>query len=163
MNPVDPYRLQALDLDALVAAAGALVRRARLSAEDARISAVPDARTVRYYQSLGVMDRPSSYDGRRAIYGLRHLLQIVAAKLLQSQGLSLSQVQAALAGATDAALEAAVAEALGTAPPALPPAPTGLIAVRLAPGVHLSIDPTLVSDPDQLIALLTRALHGGTP
>ncbi len=75
---------------------------------DGRVRAAPDARTIRYYQSLGLVDRPLRYDGRQAVYGYRHLLQAAAVKLLQAQGLSLAQVQSALQGVSTAQLEDAV-------------------------------------------------------
>lgn len=58
-----------------------------------RVREIPDARIIRYYTTLGIVDRPLGYDGRTAIYSTRHLLQIVAIKRLQQRGASLSQVQ----------------------------------------------------------------------
>lgn len=69
-----------------------------------RVRAVPDARTIRYYTTLGLLDRPE-VSGRTALYGRRHLLQLVAIKRLQATGLSLAEVQARLQGATPSALE----------------------------------------------------------
>ncbi len=64
----------------------------------ARVRAVPDARTIRYYTTLGLVDRPA-LQGRTALYGEKHLLQLVAIKRLQAEeGLSLSQVQERLTG-----------------------------------------------------------------
>jgi DNA-binding transcriptional MerR regulator len=68
-----------------------------------RVREVPDGRTVRYYTTLGLVDRPV-LRGRTALYGRRHLLQLVAIKRLQAQGLSLAEVQARLLGRTDEAL-----------------------------------------------------------
>ena len=65
---------------------------------DERIRDVPNARVLRYYQSNGLIGRPLRYDGRRARYGFGHLVQAVAVKVLQREGLSLAQVQEALAG-----------------------------------------------------------------
>lgn len=65
---------------------------------------VPDRRTIRYYTTLGLIDRPKVMRGRTALYGRRHLLQLVAIKRLQARGLSLSEVQGELAGATDGML-----------------------------------------------------------
>jgi DNA-binding transcriptional MerR regulator len=69
-----------------------------------RVRDVPDRRTIRYYTTLGLLDRPVELRGRTALYGRRHLLQLVAIKRLQAQGLSLTEVQARLLGLTDAAL-----------------------------------------------------------
>jgi len=65
-----------------------------------RVRAVPDARTIRYYTTLGLIDRPAEMRGRIAFYNRKHVLQLVAIKRLQAAGLSLEQVQERLAGAT---------------------------------------------------------------
>src|SRR5690348_15034744 len=49
----------------------------------ARVRDVPDVRTIRYYTTLGLIDRPAALRGRTALYGRRHLLQLVAIKRLQ--------------------------------------------------------------------------------
>ena len=69
-----------------------------------RVRDVPDQRTIRYYTTLGLIDRASEMRGRTALYGPRHLLQLVAIKKLQAKGQTLAEVQRALAGQTDAAL-----------------------------------------------------------
>ena len=66
---------------------------------------VPDARTIRYYTTLGLLDRPESYRGRTALYGRRHLAQLVAIKRLQARGNTLSQIQTQLLGISPAQLE----------------------------------------------------------
>jgi DNA-binding transcriptional MerR regulator len=70
-----------------------------------RVRAVPDQRTIRYYTTLGLLDRPAAMQGRTAFYGRRHLLQLVAIKRLQARGLSLVELQQRLVGLPDAALE----------------------------------------------------------
>jgi 3-dehydroquinate dehydratase len=57
---------------------------------------LPDTRTVRWYQTLGMVDRPAAFRGRTALYGRRHLLQLAAIKKLQSSGLPLADIQRAL-------------------------------------------------------------------
>jgi DNA-binding transcriptional MerR regulator len=69
-----------------------------------RVRDVPDQRTIRYYTTLGVIDRPAAMRGRTALYGRRHLLQLVAIKRLQAKGLSLADIQRQLLGLTDAGL-----------------------------------------------------------
>jgi hypothetical protein len=69
-----------------------------------RVRDVPDRRTIRYYTTLGLVDRPAAMRGRTALYGMRHLLQLVAIKRLQANGLSLAEIQARLVGLTDGAL-----------------------------------------------------------
>jgi hypothetical protein len=89
-----------------------------------RVRDVPDLRTIRYYTTLGLLDRPAEMRGRTALYRHRHLLQLVAIKRLQARGLSLAQVQARAFGLTDAAL-ARIARA---------PAPEGVAAPSAAGG-----------------------------
>jgi Vault protein inter-alpha-trypsin domain/MerR HTH family regulatory protein len=79
---------------------------------------VPDQRAIRYYTTIGLVDRPSGMRGRTALYGRRHLLQLVAIKRLQAGGLSLVDVQRELAGATDAQLERVARVPGGAAAPA---------------------------------------------
>jgi DNA-binding transcriptional MerR regulator len=70
-----------------------------------RVRDVPDERTIRYYTTLGLIDRPAAMRGRTALYRLRHLLQLVAIKRLQALGLSLAEVQRRVLGLSDSALE----------------------------------------------------------
>src|SRR3954469_16906893 len=71
------------------------VRIAALPApRNGQVRAVPDERTVRYYGTLGLLDRPSAMRGRTALYGPRHVAQVVAIKRLQTMGRSLSEIQA---------------------------------------------------------------------
>ncbi len=62
--------------------------------------------TIRYYTTLGLIDRALEMRGRTALYGPRHLLQLVAIKKLQAKGQALAEVQRTLAGQTDDALRA---------------------------------------------------------
>jgi hypothetical protein len=70
-----------------------------------RVREVPDQRAIRYYTTIGLMDRPAAMRGRTALYARRHLLQLVAIKRLQAGGRTLARIQRELAGATDAQLE----------------------------------------------------------
>jgi DNA-binding transcriptional MerR regulator len=65
---------------------------------------VPDRRAIRWYTTIGLVDRPVAHRGRTALYGPRHLLQLVAIKRLQARGLPLVAIQQELAGATDTQL-----------------------------------------------------------
>lgn len=156
MNPLNPYRDQELDAAGLARAASELLALRPVPADE-RVRALPDVRTLRYYQSTQLLDRPTRYAGRRAMYGFRHLLQVLAVKLLQSQGRSLASIQTGLAGRTNTELEAALLPAF--APDASPPpAPQELRTVRLAPGVLVTLDPACVQDIDQVIDALRAAL-----
>ena len=73
-------------------------------APNGRVREVPDARALRWYATIGLLDRPSAFRGRTALYGPRHLLQAVAVKRRQAEGMALAQIQAELSGATDTML-----------------------------------------------------------
>ncbi|HYV35903.1 MAG TPA: MerR family transcriptional regulator [Gemmataceae bacterium] len=74
--------------------------------ENGSVRDVPDGRTIRYYTTLGLIDRPTQMRGRTALYGRRHLLQLVAIKRLQAKGQTLAQLQTQLVGLTDNELAA---------------------------------------------------------
>jgi DNA-binding transcriptional MerR regulator len=65
-----------------------------------QISDVPNGRTIRYYATIGLLDRPRLF-GRTAMYGQRHLEQLVAIKRLQAEGLPLAEVQRRLLALDD--------------------------------------------------------------
>ena len=66
-----------------------------------RVRAVPDTRTIRYYTTLGMIDKPAEMRGRTAYYDKRHVVQIVAIKKLQAEGMALNAIQQKLASLTD--------------------------------------------------------------
>jgi DNA-binding transcriptional MerR regulator len=88
----------------LVALASRALEGAEPGTASGRVTGVPDARLVRWYSTIGLVDRPSLGPGRVAYYGPRHLLQLVAVKRLQAQGLALAAVQERLTGSTEAEL-----------------------------------------------------------
>jgi len=88
-----------------------LGERSLLEAQaDGRISAAPDPRTVRYYTTLGLLDRPEIV-AREARYGRRHVLQLCAIKAMQAAGLPLSEIQARLYARSDSELDAMITTA----------------------------------------------------
>ena len=101
-----------LSLDDVVAAVERLLQDAGVDDRkpDGRVAPVPDARTVRYYTTLGLVDRPRIVD-REARYGQRHVLQLAAIKRMQADGARLADVQRRLYGRSDAELHALVATA----------------------------------------------------
>jgi len=58
-----------------------------------QVRAVPDDRTIRYYATIGLLDKPIEMRGRTAFYGKKHIAQIVAIKRLQAMGRSLAEIQ----------------------------------------------------------------------
>ena len=72
--------------------------------QNGQVRAVPDDRTDRYYQAIGLLDRPSAMRGRTALYGKKHVAQVVAIKRLQTMGRSLAEIQALWPTLDDATL-----------------------------------------------------------
>ena len=148
-----------------------------------RVTWTPTPRLIRYYTTLGLVDRPAGFEGRAALYGPRHLLQVLAIKRLQLDGKSLDEVQPWLLGRSDADLAAILGVTLplpdpvGTAPvvpqvaerPAnfweavpAPRAPAGRPVIRFEPlpGVEVLIDPDRLPaghSPDSLMSLIAQA------
>jgi DNA-binding transcriptional MerR regulator len=147
-----------------------------------RVREVPDRRTIRYYTTLGLLDRPT-LRGRTALYSRRHLAQLVAIKRLQARGLSLAEAQARLLGLADRKLaelaqlpaggedappaeepaeagrrgQAFWAAAPGPAAAAVEPAPRALTGVALAEGVTLLLDAGRAPDEHDLEAVRAAA------
>ena len=133
-----------------------------------RVRAVPDRRAIRWYTTIGLIDRPVAHRGRTALYGPRHLLQLVAVKRLQARGLPLVAIQQELAGATDSQLARVARLPLGARPTVAPgpvPAvvvpdggdpPTGRVADRRA-----AADPPRSAAPAPPPAVAPR-VAGGT-
>jgi len=107
-------------------AAAALAGEAGRGTGDGRIRAVPNERLIRWYTTIGLVDPPLARRGRVALYGPRHLMQLVAIKRRQAAGRSIAEIQAELAGATDAVLAA-----IARIPPSV-----------LAPAARPAADPT---------------------
>lgn len=128
---------------------------------DGRVARAADPRTVRYYQSLGILDRPLSYEGHKARYGPRHLLQLLSVKALQRLRLPLSEIQERLYGRSDAELEALIAAM--ARPPSVEEVGLPIKMSRevvLAPGLKLIADEGWVAgdDPERLVASFRAAL-----
>jgi DNA-binding transcriptional MerR regulator len=126
-----------------------------------RVRAVPDQRAIRWYTTIGLVDRPAEMRGRTALYSRRHLLQLVAIKRRQAQGHTLAQIQAELAGATDESLQPIAALTADTPQPARdrfwtdrpqatpdPAAVEFVTAFRLADGVTVVLDQATHATPD---------------
>jgi DNA-binding transcriptional MerR regulator len=163
---LDLYKGRELDLAALCDAARHLLVAAGIEPGDDRVAAYPDKRTVRYYQSIGLLSKPLRYDGRRAIYGDMHLFRVTCIKLLQAEGHSLAQIQSVIPKATLEQLEKALRQALS-----LPSVPGDedrsmesgrvLHSVEVIPGVIITIDPSIVKTPDLTLARIKAALSSG--
>jgi MerR HTH family regulatory protein len=143
-----------------------------------RVREVPDRRTIRWYTTIGLLDRPAAMRGRTALYGRRHVLQLVAIKRLQADGHTLADVQRQLLGATDTTLtelarlpntppthpetptrERFWATPTNPPPPTAPPVGHALVhGVRLGDGVTLLLaNATRTPNADDLSAIETAA------
>jgi DNA-binding transcriptional MerR regulator len=69
--------------------------------QNGRVRELPNGRTIRWYTTIGLVDRPAATRGRNALYNRRHVLQLAAVKRLQAAGRSLAEIQEELLGATD--------------------------------------------------------------
>jgi DNA-binding transcriptional MerR regulator len=164
-------------LDQLAAEAAAALAVGYDGQSSGRVRDLPDRRAIRYYTTLGLVDRPAGWRGRVALYGRRHLLQLVAIKRLQAAGLTLAEVQARLLGLDDDALHEQAGDANGArrfwaqAPAAAPakaakapaaaeasaPRDGELRGVRLGPAAVLLVEAGRPLGDDDLEALRAAA------
>ncbi len=115
-----------------------------------RVADIPDLRTIRYYAALGLLDPPTSFDKKRALYDDRHLYQLLAIKRMQRAGLALAEIQRRLAGLSEARLRIlARPEHAHVEPPAAPRdrfwarkprTPPPVEAFRIAPGCTVLLE-----------------------
>jgi hypothetical protein len=103
-----------------------------------QVRAVPDDRTIRYYGTIGLLDRPVAMRGRTALYGRKHLAQVVAIKRLQTMGRSLSEIQALWPTLDDVTL----ARMSGVELPAAPTAPARAEFWKREPAGVAEVGPT---------------------
>ncbi|MDI9404515.1 MAG: MerR family transcriptional regulator [Limnohabitans sp.] len=178
LNAIPP---EGVPLEALAHLVNQALDDAQLAVDDKRASETLDGRTIRFYQSLGILPRPE-YIGRRAMYGRDHLLRAFAAKQLQSEGYSLAQIQSALPTQSSDELFDAIAASrehssvgFGATPHSAARTTAAhstraLVTHEVARGVLVTIDPALVTNPTALLELLTNttqraisqsANHGG--
>lgn len=75
-----------------------------LEQHSGRVSEVPSERTIRYYMQHGIVDKPVRFKGRTALFGERHIQQLLAVKTLQSYGHSLAEIQERMLGISDSEL-----------------------------------------------------------
>ncbi|WP_262402522.1 helix-turn-helix domain-containing protein [Actinomadura sp. CNU-125] len=61
-----------------------------------RVRDLPNERLIRWYTTIGLIDPPLGRRGRTALYGRRHLLQLVAVKRRQATGRSIAEIQVEL-------------------------------------------------------------------
>jgi DNA-binding transcriptional MerR regulator len=77
-----------------------------------RVAETLNERTLRYYITEGLIDRPSGKEGTAALYGYRHLLQVLAVKLLQGNYLPIKHIREFLADRSNDEIEMILAGGL---------------------------------------------------
>ncbi|MFA1549243.1 helix-turn-helix domain-containing protein [Actinomadura chokoriensis] len=82
-----------------------------------RVRDLPNARLIRWYTTIGLVDPPLGRRGRTALYGPRHLLQLIAVKRRQAEGRSIAEIQVELAAAPDETLARIAALPAGSPTP----------------------------------------------
>jgi DNA-binding transcriptional MerR regulator len=95
----------------LAAHAASLVDSAGIRPTNASARAAPSARSVRFYVSAGLIDRPQG-TGTAATYHYRHLLQLLTVKIRQREGQSLDAIKKEVLTLTGDVLEKRVAGSL---------------------------------------------------
>lgn len=101
----------------LATLAGSILEVSGVVPLSAAAQARPGARTIRFYVTRGLVDPPEG-KGTAAVYNYRHLLQVLAIKLRQMEGVTLEAIIAEGQTRTGDAVERRVAATLG---PSLPP------------------------------------------
>jgi DNA-binding transcriptional MerR regulator len=125
-----------------------LAHGVQVDQQNGQVREVPNARTIRYYTTIGLLDRPR-LQGRSATYGRRHLAQLVAIKRLQARGLPLAEVQREIVGLDDDALAR-----IAALPADLP--------ADLPAGVEAALAPAL-GPPPQVESRRERSFWGEAP
>jgi DNA-binding transcriptional MerR regulator len=85
--------------------------------QNGRVRELPNGRTIRWYTTIGLVDRPLATRGRVALYGRRHALQLAAIKQLQARGMSLAEIQERLLGISDEELAGIAKTRIDIVPP----------------------------------------------
>lgn len=75
-----------------------------------RVTEIPSERTIRFYTTNKLVDKPLAKEGSHARYGYRHLLQVMAVKYLQSQYLPLVKIRSLMENINNRDLELLIPE-----------------------------------------------------
>jgi DNA-binding transcriptional MerR regulator len=99
----------------LAALSGGILDASGVTPINAAAQSRPSDRTIRFYVTRHLMSAPDGR-GTAATYGYRHLLQLLAIKMRQMEGATLTAISRELAEAPGDVLEKRVATALGGIP-----------------------------------------------
>lgn len=128
-----------------------------------QVRAVPDERTIRYYGSIGLMDRPLAMRGRTALYGKKHLAQVVAIKRLQHTGRSLADIQELWPTVDNALLSRVSGVVLPTEPGPPKPARAFFWKKPPEPSVVREVEPSPSSDEVDEVAMAAMLASAAQP
>lgn len=101
-----------IKLDELVEIANHLISLVVPEQPSDRVAETLNERTLRYYITEGLIDRPLGKEGTAALYGYRHLLQVLAIKLLQGSYLPIRRIREILTDRSNEDMEMLLAEGL---------------------------------------------------
>ena len=148
-------------LDELTRRVDDVLRRDHVRQDNGQVAQAPNARTVRWYQSTGLLRRPDQR-GRVAYYGPAHLAELVAIKRLQAEGLSLADVEGRLRGLDDATLfELAALPADIIDATAITASPQTAVATRSFWDADVADAEVVAVDVDPAAITRTAITHGG--
>lgn len=127
---------------------------------------MPSARAVRFYVSTGLVDHPDGR-GTAATYHYRHLLQLLAVKIRQREGLTLESIRGEMRDQTGDQLEKHVAQSLA---PALVNAadrsvisgadePVGWQRIVVADGIEVSVRDDSPAARDSALVAIREAVR----
>lgn len=139
---------QDMTLEELVETADGMVGQLAPRQTRYKVTERPDARTIRYYVTQGLLPRPLGYDGGRARYGGTHLLRLLLIKKLQAEHHTLTRIGKLLEDKTDEQLLAGVA-LQDESPAAVESTRSAMPRLPLAPGGWVEAPAELLSDPEK--------------
>lgn len=149
----------------LAAHVTALVDSAGLRPTNASARAAPSARSVRFYVSHGLLDRPEGA-GTAATYGYRHFLQLLAIKIRQREGQTLETIKREMKDVTGDALERRIAQSLAPALVANPvsprtedEAPVSWRRMPVAEGVEIHVRGDSPSSNEEALVAMREAVR----
>jgi len=136
-----------MTMEELVETADSLVGELAPKQTRYKVTERPDARTIRYYVTQGLLPKPLGYDGGRARYGGTHLLRLLFIKKLQTEHHTLTQIAKRLEGRNDREL----LDDLGSDTVVDDGTVTAAEAPRLTlePGGTVEVPPDVLADPEK--------------
>lgn len=106
VRPFHRYRGEsALTLPRLIVILRELLPQVAPAQSRYRVTEIPTERTIRFYTANKLVDKPLAREGAHALYGYRHLLQVLAVKYLQSQYLPLVKIRSLVENISNRDLE----------------------------------------------------------